>query len=69
MDYHGLFDRLKQDGYHGWVSVETHYRIHRASFAEKELSLPQGSVFSNGGYEATEAYFKILRDSYGWQEA
>ena len=47
---------------------------HRAAreqmaFAEKELSLPQGSVFSNGGYEATEAYFKILRDSYGWQEA
>lgn len=69
VDYHGLIQRLKKDGYDGWVSIETHYRMHKASFEDGELALPQGGSFSQGGYEATEAYLKILKDQYRWQEA
>lgn len=69
VDYHGLIERLKKDGYSGWVSVETHYRIKRAAFTDQELARPGGSAFSDGGYEATEAYFKALRDTFKWQEA
>lgn len=69
VDYHGLLHQLKADNYSGWVSVETHYRMHKASFAEGKLALPQGGSFSQGGYEATEAYLKILKEQYHWQEA
>ena len=68
VDYHGLIRRLKQDGYDGWVSVETHYRVKRAAFSEEELARPGGSSFSDGGYEATELYLKALRDTFHWQE-
>lgn len=66
VDFHGLLRRLKADGYDGWVSIETHYRIRRAAFSESELATPQGSSFSDGGYEATAAYLDILRDEYDW---
>lgn len=66
VDFHGLLRRLKADHYDGWVSVETHYRIRRAAFSESELARPQGSSFSDGGYEATVAYLDILRDEYDW---
>lgn len=66
VDYHGLLRRLKADNYEGWVSVETHYRMKAAAFSESELATPQGSSFSDGGYEATEAYLQILRDEYDW---
>ncbi len=65
VDYHGLIERLKADGYDGWVSVETHYRM-KKSFDEEQLSRPQGSSFSDGGYEATSAYLDILRDEFDW---
>ena len=67
VDYEGLIRRLKADRYDGWVSVETHYRIRRKAFSEAELARPQGTAFSEGGYEATEAYFQILRDRFDWQ--
>ena len=66
VDFHGLLRRLKADGYDGWVSVETHYRIKRAAFSEKRAGHAQGSGFSDGGYEATQAYLDILRDEYDW---
>lgn len=66
VDFHGLLRRLKADGYDGWVSIETHYRMKRAAFSESELATPQGSGFSDGGYEATQAYLDILRDEYDW---
>jgi len=67
VDFDGIFRRLKQD-YSGYVSVETHYRI-SAHVSEYDLIHPQGSSFSDGGYEATEAYLKVLRDRYHWMEA
>jgi len=66
VDFHGLLRRLVADDYSGWVSIETHYRIKRAAFNEEELAKPQGSSFSEGGYEATVAYLDILRDEYDW---
>ena len=39
----------------------------KAAFSESELARPQGSSFSDGGYEATSAYLDILRDEYAWR--
>lgn len=66
VDFHGALDRLKADGYDGYVSVETHYRVKTAQMQEDQLVRPQGSGFSQGGYEATRAYLDILRDEYDW---
>lgn len=66
VDFHGALKRLKEDNYEGYVSIETHYRMKKAAFSESELARPQGSAFSDGGYEATQAYLDILRDKYDW---
>lgn len=65
VDFHGALKRLKADGYEGYVSIETHYRM-KTAFSESQLARPQGSAFSDGGYEATTAYLDILRDEYDW---
>ena len=66
VDFHGVFAALKRDGYDGWVSLETHYRIKRMS--DEDLVRPQGSSFSEGGYEASRLYLDRLRDVYHWME-
>jgi sugar phosphate isomerase/epimerase len=68
VDYQGLIDRLKSDGYDGHVSVETHYRIRKQQMEDDLLVRPQGDSFSEGGEEATKMYLDILRDRYHWQE-
>lgn len=67
VDFHGIFAALKRDSYDGWVSLETHYRIKRMS--DEDLVHPQGSSFSEGGYEASRLYLDRLRDVYHWMEA
>jgi len=66
VDFHGIFAALKRDGYDGWVSLETHYRIKRMS--DEDLVRPQGSSFSEGGFEASRLYLDRLRDVYHWME-
>ncbi len=66
VDFHGIFKALKTDGYDGWCSLETHYRIKRMS--DEDLVRPQGSSFSDGGYEASRLYLDRLRDVYRWME-
>lgn len=67
VDFHGIIDSLKADGYDGCVSVETHFRI-KARMDEDLLVRPQGSGFSEGGYESSEKYLQILHDQYHWME-
>lgn len=64
--YPEVFKRLIADGYDGWVSLETHYRLRSGPLSEELLALPKGSSFSMGGEEATieslESWEKILMD-------
>jgi len=53
VDYKGHFKRLIEDGYDGYVMLETHYRP-KTGISEELLALPKGSAFSYMGYEATE---------------
>jgi sugar phosphate isomerase/epimerase len=53
VDLEGQFRRLIQDGYTGYVSLETHYRPSHC-ISEDLLAMPKGSAFAHGGYEATE---------------
>lgn len=59
-----VFRRLIADGYDGWVSLETHYRL-RGPISDELLALPKGGAFSLGGEEATieclESWDEMLR--------
>ena len=50
--YPELLAALKADGYQGYCSLETHYRL-GARMSEELMRLPQGSGFSDGGMAAT----------------
>ena len=50
--YPELLAALKADGYEGYCSLETHYRL-GARISEELMRLPQGSGFSDGGMAAT----------------
>lgn len=68
VDFYGLFRRLRADGYSGWVSVETHYRLRSRQMDDELLVRPQGTAFSEGGLEATRAYLTVLQNVYHWME-
>jgi len=65
VDYKGQFRRLLEDGYDGYVILETHYRP-KHDISEELLALPKGSAFSYLGREGKEAcligWKKILDD-------
>ena len=53
VDWLGQFRALKNDGYSGYISLETHYR-HSGKISEALIAMPKGAAFSLGGYEATK---------------
>jgi len=59
VDYEGLFQRLVDDGYDGYLIVETHYRL-ASQLTEEQLKRPSGSGFSDGGLEASEECIEAL---------
>lgn len=64
VNYKGQFHALSEDGYDGYVVLETHYRP-KHSIGEELMALPKGSAFSYLGDVATEECFikweKLLR--------
>ncbi|WP_159888731.1 sugar phosphate isomerase/epimerase family protein [Paenibacillus puerhi] len=59
VDYKGLFTALVQDGYNGYLVVETHYRL-RSKLSEEQLKRPAGYAFSEGGEEASRQCLESL---------
>jgi sugar phosphate isomerase/epimerase len=53
VDYRGQFKALKDDGYKGYISLETHWRP-RKKIPEEILVRPGGKAFSEEGEEASE---------------
>ncbi len=51
---------LAQDHYDGWISLETHYRLH-AKLDEATLRLPGGGQFSAGAAEASAESMQALQ--------
>ena len=52
IDYPGQFQALKDMGYEGACSLETHWRI-SSQLDEDLLNRPGGAAFSAGGEEST----------------
>jgi sugar phosphate isomerase/epimerase len=50
--YPAILRRLRDDGYEGVVSLETHYRV-GAVLSEEAARMPSGSAFSAGGFQAS----------------
>ncbi|WP_052487428.1 sugar phosphate isomerase/epimerase family protein [Gordoniibacillus kamchatkensis] len=69
IDYRGLFRRLLDTGYDGYLVLETHYRLH-AALTEEQLKRPMGQSFSDGGKEASEqcvrSLLALLRELGAW---
>lgn len=61
VDFKGQLRALKEDGYDGWLVMETHYRLH-AALSKEILERPGGSAFSADGYEPTRQCLKSLRE-------
>jgi sugar phosphate isomerase/epimerase len=57
--YPAQLEALDADGYTGFLSLETHYRLNR-DMNEEELRLPGGAAFSLGGLEASLECFDAL---------
>lgn len=60
VDYPGLIRALHRDGYDGWMSLETHYRI-GGEISEELMTRPGGAAFSQGGLGATAESAEALR--------
>lgn len=60
VDYPGLINALKRDGYTGWMSLETHYRVGTA-ISDELMTRPGGAAFSEGGLGATAESAVALR--------
>lgn len=60
VDYPGLIRALSADGYDGWMSLETHYRLGTA-ISEELMTRPGGAAFSEGGMGATAESAAALR--------
>jgi sugar phosphate isomerase/epimerase len=52
LDWPGILARLAEDGYDGYVSLETHWRPDRV-LTPQERDNPWGEAFSRGGYAAS----------------
>lgn len=59
VDYKGLFQQLADDGYDGYLILETHYRL-TSLLTEEQLKRPSGQGFSAGGLEASEECIEAL---------
>jgi sugar phosphate isomerase/epimerase len=60
VDCIGQLKALARDGYRGYLSLETHWRINR-DIPQDLVRQPKGSAFSQGGEEATRQCLEGLR--------
>jgi len=59
VDYHGQLRALKEDGYRGYLSLETHWRPVK-QLADKLIVKPGGEEFSRLGESASEVCMRNL---------
>ncbi|MDL4816951.1 sugar phosphate isomerase/epimerase family protein [Actinomadura opuntiae] len=57
----GIVDALRADGYAGWLSLETHWRIGRV-LNQRQRDTPWGDDFTDGGYEASVECMRRLKE-------
>lgn len=60
----GILTALAEDGYDGWVSLETHWRIGRVLTASQRDE-PWGEEFSSGGFESSTECMRRLSTLVG----
>jgi sugar phosphate isomerase/epimerase len=60
IDYPGQFRALLQDGYNGWVSLETHWRP--VDLTEEEMNRPGGANYSKEGEYATRRCLESIHE-------
>lgn len=65
VDFSAIFAALRRDGYSGYATLETHWRV-QERMDEGLMTRPQGSGFSSGGEAASRICLDILRDQYGF---
>lgn len=61
LPWQSIVRRLHEDGYEGWLSLETHWRIGRV-LTGPQRDVPWGSDFSDDGFEASVECMQVLRN-------
>ncbi|HEU5027355.1 MAG TPA: sugar phosphate isomerase/epimerase family protein [Spirillospora sp.] len=56
-----IVDTLRADGYAGWLSLETHWRIGRV-LNQRQRDTPWGDDFTDGGHEASVECMRRLKE-------
>jgi sugar phosphate isomerase/epimerase len=59
--YTTLLQRLKNDGYSGYLSLEPHYR-NTHELSDEQMLHPKGSKFSEGGLSVMEDNIKSIKE-------
>ncbi|WP_406860757.1 sugar phosphate isomerase/epimerase family protein [Streptomyces sp. HUAS MG47] len=57
-----ILARLAEDGYDGWLSLETHWRVGRPPLTQQQRDEPWGEEFTAGGFEASSQCMELLRE-------
>ncbi|MBV1957163.1 sugar phosphate isomerase/epimerase family protein [Streptomyces albidoflavus] len=57
-----ILTTLAEDGYQGWLSLETHWRVGRPPLTQSQRDEPWGGAFTAGGLEASRTCMTILRE-------
>ena len=65
VDFDSIFARLRADGYSGYATLETHWRI-GAQMEDALMVRPQGGGFSAGGEAASRICLDVLHRKYGF---
>jgi sugar phosphate isomerase/epimerase len=63
VDWPGQFKALREDGYSGYLSLETHWRA-TARLSNEALELPGGIEFSEGGEYASGICMNHIRSIF-----
>ena len=60
VDFPSLLQAVKDSGYQGFLSLETHYRS-TGDLSEEQMKRPGGAQFSLGGWQACRESMKMLK--------
>ncbi|MBQ7059191.1 MAG: sugar phosphate isomerase/epimerase [Firmicutes bacterium] len=64
VDFPSILKAVRDSGYEGFLSLETHYRV-QGDLSEEQMKTPGGAAFSSGGWQACRESMEELKNFLG----
>ncbi|MBO4886848.1 MAG: sugar phosphate isomerase/epimerase [Firmicutes bacterium] len=61
VDFPSILKAVRDSGYEGFLSLETHYRV-QGDLSEEQMKTPGGAAFSSGGWQACRESMEALKN-------